>query len=61
MLVVHGSVLETQGIQGASRTNKCFTTRRDAAAVPAPDLLEGNFSAIPPNEKWVADFTHCAT
>jgi putative transposase len=56
-----GRLMRAHGIRGASRAKKRFTTRRDAAAVPVPDLLERDFSATAPNENWVADFTYCST
>jgi putative transposase len=49
------------GIRGASRARKRFTTRSDPAAVRAPDLLNRDFTASRPNQKWVADFTYCST
>jgi len=49
------------GIRGASRSRKRFTTKSDPAHVRAPDLLQRDFTATRPNEKWVADFTYCST
>lgn len=46
------------GVGGASRSRKRFTTRPDPAAVRAPDLVNRDFTASRPNEKWVADFTY---
>ena len=37
------------------------TTRRDAKAVAAPNLLQQDFSATAPNEKWVADMSYIRT
>jgi putative transposase len=54
-------LMRAQGIRGASRAKKRFTTRRDAAAVRAPDLIERDFSATAPNQKWFADLTYCST
>jgi putative transposase len=45
-----------QGIRGASRAKKRFTTKSDPAAVRAPDLVNRNFSAPRPDALWVADF-----
>jgi putative transposase len=53
--------MRAEGIRGASRSKKRFTTRRDPAAVRAPDLVQRDFTATAPNEKWVADFTYCST
>jgi len=49
------------GIRGASRSRKRFTTKADPAAVRAPDLVNRDFTATGPNQKWVADFTYCST
>ena len=49
------------GIRGASRSKKRFTTKADPAHVRAPDLVNRDFTATAPNEKWVADFTYCST
>ena len=49
------------GVRGASRSKKRFTTKADPAAVRAPDLVNRDFTATRPNEKWVADFTYCST
>ena len=37
------------------------TTQREAGAVPAPNLLKQNFSALAPNQKWVTDITYIET
>lgn len=37
------------------------TTRRDANALAAPNLLQQDFSARAPNEKWVADMSYVRT
>jgi transposase InsO family protein len=54
-------LMRAEGIRGASRAKKRFTTRSDPAAVRAPDLMNRDFTAGAPNEKWVADFTYCST
>jgi transposase InsO family protein len=53
--------MAAQGIRGASRAKKRFTTKSDPSAVRAPDLVNRNFSASRPDELWVADFTYCST
>jgi putative transposase len=53
--------MRAEGLRGASRAKRRFTTHSDPAAVRAPDLLRRDFTATRPNEKWVADFTHCST
>jgi putative transposase len=54
-------LMRAEGIRGASRSKRRFTTHSDPAAVRAPDLLRRDFSATRPNHKWVADFTYCST
>lgn len=54
-------LMAREGIRGASRATKRFTTRSDPAAVRAPDLLKRNFTADRPDRTWVADFTYCST
>ena len=50
------------GIQGVTRRRfKTATTRKDAKARPAPDLVNRNFSADGPDQLWVADITHVPT
>ena len=54
-------LMRAEGIRGASRAKKRYTTHADPAAVRAPDLVKRDFTATRPNEKWVADFTYCST
>jgi len=54
-------LMRQQGIRGASRAKKRFTTHADPAAVRAPDLVNRNFTAMGPDQLWVADFTYCST
>jgi putative transposase len=54
-------LMRANGLRGASRAKKRFTTHPDPAAVRAPDLVKRDFTATRPNEKWVADFTYCST
>jgi putative transposase len=54
-------LMRHQGIRGASRAKKRFTTKSDPAAVRAPDLVNRNFTASRPDALWVADFTYCST
>jgi transposase InsO family protein len=37
------------------------TTQREAGAIPAPNLLNREFSASLPNQKWVSDITYIDT
>ena len=46
------------GIEGVTRRRfKTGTTKRDAKARPAPDLVNRDFSARGPDQLWVADIT----
>jgi putative transposase len=45
-----------QGIEGATRAKKRFTTKSDPTHVRAPDLVNRNFTAARPDALWVADF-----
>lgn len=53
--------MRDQGIRGASRSKKRFTTKSDPTAVRAPDLVNRDFTASRPDALWVADFTYCST
>ena len=53
-------LMAVQGIRGASRAKKHFTTRADPGAVRAPDLVNRNYTASRPDQLWVADFTYSA-
>jgi transposase InsO family protein len=50
-----------EGIKGATRAKKRFTTHADPSHVRAPDLVKRDFTATRPDELWVADFTYCST
>ncbi len=54
-------LMAREGIRGASRARKRFTTRSDPAATRAPDLVKRDFTANRPDRTWVADFTYCST
>jgi putative transposase len=55
-------VMRAHGIEGKRRGGKKRTTIPDeAAAEKARDLLQRDFSATRPNEKWVADLTYVRT
>jgi putative transposase len=54
-------LMRANGMRGASRSRKRFTTKADPAAVRAPDLVRRDFTATAPDRKWVADFTYCST
>jgi putative transposase len=49
------------GLEGVRRGKGRRTTTTEAAAARPADLVERNFSAIRPNQLWVADLTYVAT
>ena len=50
-------VMRQAGLAGVSRRKGPRTTRRNAQARPAPDLVEREFHADAPDRLWVADIT----
>jgi putative transposase len=54
-------LMRRQGLEGVRRGKKTRTTIPDEAAERARDLLERDFTATRPNEKWVADVTYVRT
>jgi putative transposase len=54
-------LMTAQGMEGATRAKKRFTTKADATHVRAPDLVKRDFTATRPDALWVADFTYCST
>lgn len=54
-------LMRLEGIRGATRAKKRFTTKADPAALRAPDLVKRQFRASRPDALWVADFTYCST
>jgi putative transposase len=51
--------MREHGIQGAKRRGRPWkTTRPDPQAHRCPDLVERDFSANRPNERWVADLSY---
>ena len=49
------------GIEGVSRRRRRRTTIPDPARPPAPDLVERDFTAAAPDQKWFADLTYVPT
>jgi putative transposase len=54
-------LMRKAALQGCIRGCRKRTTRRDEHAVPAPDLVGGNFAAAAPNKVWTADITYVHT
>jgi putative transposase len=54
-------LMRRAGIQGVTRRKFCRTTRRNEHARPAPDLLQRDFTASGPDQRWVADITYVPT
>jgi putative transposase len=49
------------GLEGIRRGRKIRTTVRDSGHERATDLLQRDFTASRPNQRWVADFTYVAS
>jgi hypothetical protein len=54
-------LMRKAAIQGARRSKRVRTTRRDQSAGRHPDLVERRFTATEPNRLWVADLTFVPT
>jgi len=54
-------LMRAAGLVGASRRAGVTTTQRDKNARPAPDLVDRDFTAVAPNQLWVADITFVPT
>jgi putative transposase len=54
-------LMRSLGLQGVVRGSKRRTTIGQEAADGPADLVKRQFSAIRPNQLWVADFTYVAT
>jgi len=55
-------LMRAEGLEGVRRGKKKRTTIPDEAALErARDLLQRDFNATAPNEKWVADITYLRT
>lgn len=53
-------LMRLNGLAGVSNRRK-WRRGHPAIAAPAPDLLERNFTATEPNQRWVADITEFST
>jgi len=54
-------LMRKAAIQGARRSKRVRTTRRDQSAGRHPDLVGRRFTASEPNRLWVTDLTFVAT
>jgi putative transposase len=55
-------LMQLHQIRARTRKNRRpVTTQREAGAMPAPNLLNREFSASVPNQKWVSDITYIET
>lgn len=54
-------LMRSEGLQGVRRGKQFVTTRPDANATRAPDLVDRKFEASRPNQLWVVDFTYVPT
>ena len=54
-------LMRSAGIQGARRSKRVRTTRRNRSAGRHPDLVRRHFAACEPNRLWVTDLTFVAT
>lgn len=54
-------LMKKAGIEAKMKKRFKVTTKANPKAKAAPNLLEQNFTATAPNQRWVADFTYVAT
>lgn len=54
-------LMRLRGIRGVTLRRKQRTTHAAEEDAQLPDLLQRDFAAIQPNQKWVADMTYLAT
>jgi len=54
-------IMKKFGIAAKMKKRFKVTTRANPKALAVPNLLQQDFSADKPNQRWVADFTHIAT
>lgn len=54
-------LMKKAGIEAKMKKRFKMTTKANPKAKVAPNLLEQNFTATSPNQRWVADFTYVAT
>ena len=54
-------LMKKAGIEAKMKKRFKITTKANPKAKVAPNLLQQEFTAQAPNERWVADFTYIAT
>ena len=54
-------LMRTAGLVGCHRRRPFHTTQRDPRAEVAPDLVQRQFVATQPNQRWIADITYVPT
>lgn len=54
-------IMHQAGVVAKMKKRFKVTTRANPDALPAPNLLQQDFTADKPNQRWVADFTYVAT
>jgi transposase InsO family protein len=54
-------LMKAQGLQGVRRGKRVWTTVPDDTADRPRDLVERQFTAVRPNQLWVADFRYVST
>lgn len=54
-------IMYQSGIKSKMHKRFKVTTKANPAAIPAPNLLQQDFSAKGLNQRWVADFTYVST
>jgi putative transposase len=54
-------IMRKTGIMAKMKKRFKVTTKANPKAVPAPNLLQQDFTAEKPNQRWVADITYVAT
>jgi putative transposase len=54
-------LMKQAGIKAKMQKRFKVTTKANSSAIPAPNLLQQDFSAQTLNQRWVADFTYVST